>query len=75
MNSKDINFLKKKFKNEYLTQGYLIDRFENNLKKYFKSKYCCVVSSGTAALHLSGIALEWSKKDIFYFHLTLLFAG
>ena len=60
----DIDFLKKNLKNDYLTQGNLIERFENSLKLYFKAKYCCVVSSGTAALHLSGIALEWSEKDI-----------
>lgn len=64
IDTKDISFIKKNLKNEYLTQGHLIDRFENNLKKYFNSKYCCVVSSGTAALHLSGIALKWSEKDI-----------
>ena len=30
----------------------------------FGSKYSCVVSNGTAALHLTGLALGWKKGDI-----------
>lgn len=64
IDKQDIDYLKKNLKNDIITQGKLIDKFENNLKSKFKSKYCCVVSSGTAALHLSGIALNWKEGDI-----------
>ena len=47
-----------------LTQGQEILKFENELKKYFNSKFATTVSSGTAALHLAGKALDWNKKDI-----------
>ena len=57
---KVISVLKKKF----ITQGKEVEKFENSLSKKFKSKYCVVVSSGTAALHLAGIALGWKKNDI-----------
>ena len=60
----DIEFVKKSMLSELLTQGSLIKKFENKLSIYFKSKYCVAVSSGTAALHLCGIALNWSKNDI-----------
>ena len=38
---------------EKITQGKFVSKFENSLKLYFKSKYCSVVSNGTAALYLS----------------------
>tara|TARA_Y100000741_G_scaffold362169_1_gene347450 strand:- start:1058 stop:2206 length:1149 start_codon:yes stop_codon:yes gene_type:complete len=60
---KDINSVKKALKKDFITQGPSILKFENKIKEKFKSKYCKVVSSGTAALHLIGKALKWSKKD------------
>lgn len=48
---------------DYLTQGKYITEFENKLSKFFNSKYCTTVSSGTAGLHLVGKALGWSKND------------
>ena len=53
----DINSVLKSLKNNLITQGPEIQKFENSLKNKFGSKFCCVVSSGTAALHLSGNAL------------------
>ena len=44
-----------------ITQGPEVKRFENNIKK-FGSKYCVSVSSGTAALHLAGLALNWKRR-------------
>ena len=38
--------------------------FELALKKHFGAKYCSVVSNGTAALHLAGLALGWKKRDV-----------
>ena len=51
-------------KSNKITQGPQTINFENELKKYFKSKFCSVVSSGTAALHLVGKALNWKKGDV-----------
>ena len=44
-------------------QVLLWHRHANAIKKKFVSKYCSVVSSGTAALHLVGKSLKWSSKD------------
>ena len=60
----DINSVIKALKSNFLTQGPKIQEFENNLKSYFGARYATCVSSGTAALHLSGLALSWNKKDL-----------
>jgi dTDP-4-amino-4,6-dideoxygalactose transaminase len=60
----DIKEVVKTLKKEQLTQGKKVNELENALNKKFKSKYCNVVSSGTAALHLAGKALGWSLNDV-----------
>ena len=60
----DISRVNKVLKSNFLTQGTEVQKFEGLLKKTLNSKYCTVVSSGTAALHLLGIALGWKKNDI-----------
>jgi UDP-4-amino-4,6-dideoxy-N-acetyl-beta-L-altrosamine transaminase len=47
-----------------ITQGEKVNKFQNLLAKKYGSKYCSVLSSGTAALHLLGLALGWKKNDI-----------
>ncbi len=60
----DIQSVIKVLKSDLITQGDNVTKFENKLSKTFGSKYCTAVSSGTAALHLLGLALGWKKKDI-----------
>lgn len=64
IDKKDINSVVEVLKSQYLTQGPKIVEFEKILKKTLGGKYCSVLSSGTAALHLLGIALGWKKNDI-----------
>ena len=64
IDNEDIKNVVKVLKSKTITQGTVIGGFENKLKKKFKSKYCIVVNSGTAALHLAGTALGWKDKDI-----------
>ena len=49
----DIKSVVDVFKSDFLTQGQTINKFESLLNKYFGSKYCCVVSNGTAALDIA----------------------
>jgi perosamine synthetase len=49
---------------DWLTQGPAVERFETDLKNYFGAKHACVVSNGTAALHLTGLALGWQPGDV-----------
>lgn len=45
-------------RSDYLTQGPKIAEFERALCEYTGAKYCVVVASGTAALHLAVAAME-----------------
>jgi len=60
----DIEAVIKTLKSNYLTQGSKILEFERRLNNRFGGNYCCVLSSGTAALNLLGKALGWSKNDL-----------
>lgn len=64
IDKKDISAVLKVLKSDWLTQGPQVNKFELALKKYFGAKYCSVVSNGTAALHLAGLALGWKKGDV-----------
>jgi len=60
----DIDAVVKVLKGDWLTQGPAVEDFEDDLKNYFGAKHACVVSNGTAALHLAGLALGWKPGDI-----------
>ncbi|MBI5403283.1 MAG: UDP-4-amino-4,6-dideoxy-N-acetyl-beta-L-altrosamine transaminase [Ignavibacteriae bacterium] len=60
----DIKSVIEVLKSDWLTQGPKIQEFENALANKFGAKYCSAVSSGTAALHLTALALGWKKGDI-----------
>ena len=47
----------------YLTQGLKINEFEKALCNYTGSKYCIVVSNGTAALHLAMLSFDIKESD------------
>ncbi len=64
IDKKDINSVIHALKSNFLTQGPNIQKFENNLKSFFGARYATCVSSGTAALHLCGLALNWKKGDL-----------
>lgn len=64
LSNTDINEVIKVLKTKSITQGKYVDKFEKALISKFGSKYAVALSSGTAALHLAGIALGWKKKDI-----------
>ena len=64
LDNSDIKAVIDVLKGSWLTQGPKIEKFEKALGKKFGAKYCCAVANGTAALHLTGIGLEWKPKDI-----------
>ena len=61
--TKDINVVKNIISSGWLTHGKYTQLFENELKKYTGAKYSVTVSSCTAALHLSCLALGFKKGD------------
>ena len=59
----DIDAVVKVLQSDFLTQGPRIAEFEENFAQYVGSKYAVAVSNGTAALHLSLLALGVAKGD------------
>lgn len=59
----DVKAVIEALKSDYMTQGPLIGQFEKNFAEYIGSKYACVVSNGTAALHLCAMALDIKPGD------------
>lgn len=64
INQSDIDTVVKVLKGDWLTQGPAIEKFENDLKNYFGANHTCAVANGTAALHLTGLALGWQPGDV-----------
>ena len=59
----DIQAVTEALKGDYLTQGPTILAFEEAFAQYIGCKYAVAVSNGTAALHLSALALGVSEGD------------
>lgn len=59
----DINAVIETLNSDYLTQGPKIKEFEDAFAKYVDAKYAVAVSNGTAALHLSVMALGLKEGD------------
>jgi UDP-4-amino-4,6-dideoxy-N-acetyl-beta-L-altrosamine transaminase len=60
----DIDQVVEVLKSDFLTQGPYVSKFEDDFSKYVGSKYAVAVANGTAALHLSMMALEVEKGDV-----------
>lgn len=59
----DIQAVVEVLRSDYMTQGPKIPQFEENFAKYVGSKYAVAVSNGTAALHISAMALGVKPGD------------
>lgn len=59
----DIQAVVDTLKSDYLTQGPKIAEFEKGFADYCGCKYACMVSNGTAALHLCAMALDIQPGD------------
>ena len=59
----DLDGVADTLKSDWLTQGPKVLEFEKNLAKYCGAKYAVTVCNGTAALHLSYLAIGLQKED------------
>jgi UDP-4-amino-4,6-dideoxy-N-acetyl-beta-L-altrosamine transaminase len=64
INNDDIRSVTRVLRSDWLTQGPSVERFERDLSSKLRAKHVSVVSSGTAALHLLGLALGWRPGDL-----------
>lgn len=59
----DAHAVLKTLQSDFLTQGPKISEFEQKFASYIGSKYAVAVANGTAALHLSALALGVSQNS------------
>ena len=59
----DVDAVVAALKSDYMTQGPRIGEFEKAFANYLGCKYACMVSNGTAALHLCAMALDIKPGD------------
>ncbi len=56
--AEDIQIVVDTLQSDFLTQGPMVEAFEKAFAKYIGADYAVAVSNGTAALHLSALALD-----------------
>lgn len=59
----DIRMVVEVLKSDFLTQGPMINQFEAAFANYVGARYAVAVNNGTAALHLSALALHVNPGD------------
>lgn len=57
----DIDEVKKSLKNDLITTGPYVKKFEDKLRNFTECKYALTTSSGTSAIHLSLLSLQLKK--------------
>lgn len=63
INQKDKNSIKQALDNRWLTNGPLLEKFENKIKNFVGTKFSAGVSSATHALHLAVRSLDIGIGD------------
>jgi hypothetical protein len=63
INQEDIDVVIEALQSDFLTQGPTISEFESRFANYVNAKYAIAVTNGTAALHLSALALSVKPGD------------
>jgi len=63
INKKDIQIVSQSLKEDLITTGKNVKKFELKIKNKIKSKYVVSCSSGTSALHLSLLSLNLKQND------------
>ena len=64
VDSQDIRLVSKALKEDLITTGKYVKKFENKISKFLKVKYAASCNSGTAALHLALMAIGLEKDDV-----------
>jgi len=64
VDSDDIREVSKSLKQDLITTGSYVKKFENKISKFLKVKYALSCSNGTAALHLAFMAINLKKNDV-----------
>ena len=63
IDSQDIRLVSKALKEDLITTGRYVKKFENKISDFLKAKYTASCNSGTSALHLALMAINLKKDD------------
>ena len=64
IDSHDIRIVSKALKEDLITTGRYVKKFENKISNFIKAKYVAACNSGTSALHLALMAIDLEKNDV-----------
>ena len=64
IDSQDIKLVSKALKEDLITTGRYVKKFENEISDFLKVKYTASCNSGTSALHLALMAINLKKDDV-----------
>jgi dTDP-4-amino-4,6-dideoxygalactose transaminase len=64
IDNQDIRLVSSALKEDLITTGRYVKKFENKVSKFLKVKYAASCNSGTAALHLALMAIGLEKDDV-----------
>jgi len=64
IDSSDIRIVSKALKEDLITTGRYVKKFENKISKFLKVKYTVSCNSGTSALHLALMAIGLGRDDV-----------
>ena len=64
IDNEDVYSVGKSLKNEKITTGPLIKKFESKIKELLKCNYASVCNSGTSAIFLALKSIDVKKNDI-----------
>ena len=64
IDSQDIRIVSKALKEDLITTGHYVKKFENKISKFLKVKHVASCNSGTAAIHMSLMAIDLKRNDV-----------
>jgi dTDP-4-amino-4,6-dideoxygalactose transaminase len=64
IDNQDIRLVTKALKEDLITTGRYVKKFENKISQFLKVKYTTTCNSGTSALHLAFMAIDLKKDDV-----------
>jgi dTDP-4-amino-4,6-dideoxygalactose transaminase len=64
IDSQDIRFVSKALKQDLITTGNYVKKFEKNICKFLKVKFAVSCSTGTSAIHLAFMSINLKKGDV-----------
>jgi dTDP-4-amino-4,6-dideoxygalactose transaminase len=64
IDNQDVRFVSKALKENLITTGRYVKKFEAKISRFLKVKYAASCNSGTSAIHLALLAIDLKKDDV-----------